>query len=87
MPFYYIEVFYEGLGVLVRENLIDIKLVAEMHSGVILRWWAKFGPAVLKCREAWNLPRYYIETEYLAKRIVEYGKEHPELGISAGNLV
>jgi len=80
--FYNVGGFYEGLGVLVRENLIDVRLIAEMSSGAILGWWAKFGPGVVKCREAWKFPRYCIEIEYLAKRIEEYGKEHTELGVA-----
>ena len=79
--FYIIASYFEGIGVLVKENLIDIRLVSELISGVILRWWAKFGPGVIKCREAWGFPRYCVEIEYLAERVTEYGREHPELGI------
>ncbi len=79
--FYIIASYLEGIGVLVRENLIDIRIVSELISGIILRWWALFGPGVIKCREAWGFPRYCIEIEYLAERVTQYGKEHPELGI------
>jgi hypothetical protein len=80
--FYYVGIYLEGMGVLVRENLVDIRLVSELTSGYILQWWKQFGPGV-KCREAWKFPRYCIEIEYLAKRIAQYAKEHPELGIVA----
>jgi hypothetical protein len=29
-----------------------------------------------------GFPRYAIEIEYLAKRVSDYGKEHPELSIA-----
>jgi hypothetical protein len=49
---------------------------------MITAWWKKFGPGVLQCREKWGFPRYCIEIEYLAKRAVEFGREHPEMGIT-----
>jgi hypothetical protein len=79
--FYALGMHLEGMGVLVRENLVDVRLVSELCSGTILTWWEKFGPGILRCREVWDFPRYGIEQEYLAKRVVEYGREHPELKI------
>lgn len=73
--------YLEGIGVLVRENLVDIRLVSELSSGFIQWYWERFRPGILRCREELNFPRYLIEAEYLAKRVRDFGIEHPELGI------
>jgi hypothetical protein len=73
--------YLEGIGVLVWENLVDIRLVSELSSGFIQWYWERFGPGILRCREELNFPRYLIEAEYLAKRVRDFGIEHPELGI------
>lgn len=73
--------YLEGIGVLVRENLVDIRLVSELSSGFIQWYWERFGPGILRCREELNFPRYLIEAKYLTKRVRDFGIEHPELGI------
>jgi len=75
--------FYEGVGVIVRENLVDIRLVSQLMSGNVLWFWDKFGPGIVECRRDFNWPRMGVEIEYLNNRIVEYGREHPELGIAS----
>ena len=70
--------FYEGLGVLVREDLLDIRLVALLMTGSTLRFWRKMESFVPRIREL-SYPRAYIETEYLAKRLLEYIEKHPEI--------
>ena len=73
--------YLEGIGVLVRENLVDIRLVTLMSSGFIRWYLGYFGPGILRIREEVNWPRFLVEVEYLAKRVEEYGREHPELGV------
>jgi len=73
--------YLEGIGVLVRENLVDIRLVSELMSGFIRWYWEHFGQGILRCREKLNWPRFFIEVEYLAERVRDFGIEHPELGI------
>jgi hypothetical protein len=85
--FYIVAQYLEGVGVLVRENLVDIRLVAELNSGIILWWWGKFGPGILKLRGELNFPRYCVEIEFLAKKVSEYGRTHPELGFVQPNMV
>ena len=75
--------FVEGIGVLVRENLVDVRLVAEFKSGLVLSYWERFGPMILDMREKMNFPRFMVEAEYLARRVEEFGEAHPELGILA----
>ena len=75
--------YLEGLGVLVRENLVSVRLVSLLSSGLIQWYWDLFGPGILRCREELNFPRYMIEAEYLAMRVRDYGRDHPKLGIAS----
>lgn len=38
---------------------------------------------MLKVRENISFSRYMIEAEYLAKRIADYGREHPEVKVAS----
>ncbi|MGD0805764.1 MAG: hypothetical protein ABSA11_17010 [Candidatus Bathyarchaeia archaeon] len=73
--------FFEGIGVLVRENLIDVRLVSLLISGLVTGWWEKYGPYILQARERLGFPRWCIEFEYLNDRIIEFGRENPGLRI------
>ena len=66
-------VYYEGIGVLVRENHVSIELVAQMISGNILWYWETFGDAFIDLRSSW--PRFMVELEYLYERVKEYLEE------------
>jgi len=72
---------FEAIGVLVRENLVDIRLVTLLSSGLITGFWKKYSPYILQYREKFGYPRLCVEFEYLNDRIAEYGKEHPDLQI------
>jgi hypothetical protein len=77
--------FYEALGILVRENLIDVDLVSKMVSGNIISFWETNGSVIKQARVEWNWPRFLLEIEYLYERIVAHGRAHPELGIASPN--
>jgi hypothetical protein len=76
-----IAIFFEGIGVIVKENLVDVRLVSLLISGAVTGWWKKWGPYIVQARAKWGFPRWCIEVEYLSDRIIEYGLEHPELQI------
>jgi hypothetical protein len=44
--FWAIGTFNEGMGVLVKEGYIDIRLVAQLMSGGIRGFWERMKPAV-----------------------------------------
>ena len=71
----------EGIGVLVREGLIDIRLVALLGSGLVTNYWRKYESVWEDFRLRHDWPRAAAEAEYLYHRIIEYGKQHPELDI------
>jgi hypothetical protein len=69
---------YEGIGVLVHEGLLDIRLVARMIGNTYKSAWENWSPMFMQARVKWNFPRYAIESEYLYDRLIEFGKKHPE---------
>ena len=71
--------FYEGLGVLVKNNLVPMKLFAETITGFTRMWWEKFIPILEEGRREFDSPRWYSETEYLYNELMKYIEEHPEL--------
>ena len=75
--------FLEGIGVLVKDNLVDIGHVAQLVSGLILWYWEEYGEVIKAAREELGWPRYSIEVEYLYNRVVEYAEAHPELKIES----
>jgi hypothetical protein len=71
--------FYEGLGVLVKENYIPIRLIALLMTGMTVRYWEKYIPIIDEARERMNYPRMLSEAEYLYYELMKYIEEHPEL--------
>jgi hypothetical protein len=69
--------YFEGLGVYVKEGLIPIRLIALTMTTLVIRFWDKFSPIILEYRV--NTPRNLSETEYLYDELMRYLEEHPEL--------
>ncbi len=73
--------FFEGVGVLVKEDLLDIRLVALLMTGQVKAFWEKTESIVEENRERFNYPRWVSETEYLYKELMKYISEHPDIEI------
>jgi hypothetical protein len=71
--------YYEGVGVLVREELLDIRWVALLICGMTRMFWEKIEPAIEEVRRAMGMPRWMSETEYLYDELMRYLEKHPEL--------
>ena len=71
--------FYEGIGVMVREGYIPVRLVALQWGGTTRRFWEKMEPFMSDVREVQEFPRAWAETEYLYNELMKYIEEHPEL--------
>jgi hypothetical protein len=71
--------WYEGLGVLVKENLLDIRVVALLLTGLVIQFWEKILPVIEEVREEFGSPRFWIENEYLYDQLKKYIKEHPDI--------
>ena len=72
-------IYFEGLGVLIKEGHLDIRYVALLISGVTRMFWEKIGPFVLEAREKFGNPAYMSETEYLYIKLIQYLEENPNI--------
>ena len=61
--------FLNGAGVLVKEKLIDLKLVYRLFSYLPTTLWERLGPLVMKRREQMNQPDIFEYAEYLADEL------------------
>ncbi len=77
--------YMEGLGVLVREGYIGIRLIALYISSDIMVTWEIIKPMAYEFRKRNDYPRYLIEFEYLYNTLIEYAEQHPEMQIKAPN--
>ena len=72
--------WYEGIGVLIKRNLIDPAFVDDLMSGDTLWGWETFGSLVRERRVRNNIPFYYEFWEYLYDEVSAIAhKQHPEL--------
>ena len=69
IPYTSMSHFFEHLGVLLEEGLIDINLVIQIIGGTFKRFWEKFEPIVLERRIRESHPQYYDKMEYLYNEI------------------
>ena len=77
--------FYEGVGVLVKSNLVDIRLIAQLMSGSVMGFWEKVESIVEGGREEWYGKGWLVEVEYLYHEMIKYKEEHPESGTPRGD--
>ena len=79
---YHSMMFYEGIGLLVKRGLIDIEMVEDFMSGVIMGFWGKYGPILKESARRWNYPTYGEWAEYLYKQIRPiYERQHGIEGV------
>ena len=68
--------FFDGAGILVKKNLIDINLIIDMMREVIVYSWDKMEPWVIEQRKMLRHPQLWENFEYLAS---EVSKRYPKL--------
>ena len=71
--------YYEGVGTLVKENMLSIKWIALLFGSWTRMFWEKIEPIAGEIRVHHKAPRIFSETEYLYNELMRYMKEHPEL--------
>jgi hypothetical protein len=67
--------FFELMGLLVRAESIDERLVQEMFSFRLVRYWELCKPAVQRAREEDRSPDLWVNFEELANRMIALYKE------------
>jgi hypothetical protein len=73
----------EGLGTLVREGFLPIRLVAILCSGTVRTFWEKMSPFIEETRVEYK--RNLSESEYLYHELIKYMAEHSEFKTDAAN--
>ena len=71
--------YFEGIGVLVKEGLVDISMVANLMTWPTVVFWRKTSRFIDGVRMDWNHPRWLSETEFLYNELMKYIAEHPEI--------
>ncbi len=74
-----IAMYWERLGVLVKEGFLPIRLVALLLTGGTRSFWEKLMPIKDEARTKLGYVRWMSETEYLYDELLKYIREHPEL--------
>jgi hypothetical protein len=70
-----IAVLFEGLGVLLEQNLIDIKMVDQLFGPSLNSLWERMQPVIYAMRKGLNEPFFFSHFEYLIKRLSAYRKK------------
>ena len=73
-----VAIIFEGLGVLLEQNLIDIKLVDSLFGPTLVSLWEPIQPVIQGMRKSLKEPFFFSHFEYLYNRLTEYRREHPE---------
>ena len=72
---------WENIGVLLHEDLVDIRMIARWIGGFYRGEWERWGPYIRQMRVITKQPRGWIEAEYFYDRLMEFAKQNPEYGI------
>lgn len=74
--------YFEGVGQLLRDGLIDFKSVKNLYSYRVIDLWEKAYPLTVYLRErAFGHPNpdYYENFEYLYNELLKHREKHPEI--------
>jgi hypothetical protein len=76
--------FFEGLGVLVKRELISMDLVDDLISSNILQAWEKIGVIAEGARKKWGRPQQYEWFEYLYNEMKKREQKLQQEGVRNG---
>jgi hypothetical protein len=57
--------YFKGVGVLMDEKLIDVRLVEKLMGEPILHYWEKCGPVIKEFRRDYKFPKSFFWFEHL----------------------
>ena len=72
-----VAVVFEGLGVLLEQRLIDIKLVNSLFGPTLDALWEPMQPLIEWMRASLKQPFFFSHFEYLHTMLNEYRKKNP----------
>jgi len=72
-----VAMFFEGIGLLAREDQINIRLFAQLMTGMTRSWWERlYKPILEEGRERRSLSNWMSESEYLYNELMKYHGKH-----------
>jgi hypothetical protein len=66
---------FEEIGVLLEQNLIDIKMVDRLFGPTLNLLWARMKPVIYAMRQGLNEPFFFSHYEYLVNQLDLYRKK------------
>jgi hypothetical protein len=63
--------YFEGIGVLLEEELLDITKVEKLMGSIIINYWEKIQPLIYEMRERSGNQRVWKYFEYVYDAVVE----------------
>ena len=70
---------YDTAGIYVREGVVDIDMFARYQPYWHMHFWNTYKDVIHSSRKRLG-PSFFRNMEYLMEKLIEYYKEHPELG-------
>ena len=67
--------YFDGVGILVKKNMIDVNLVTELLREPVIYSWENMRPWVYEMRDEMDTPEVWENFEYLYE---EVRKRHPQ---------
>jgi hypothetical protein len=68
--------YMEGLGVMVKQNMVDVETVFQMIGTRVILYWLILESMIKEFRKPeWATPDYMKNFEYLAKKMIEMRKQ------------
>lgn len=69
-----IAALFEGIGVLLEQKLIDIKMIDHLFGPTLNMLWRNMEPLIHEMRTGMNEPFFFSHYEYLITRLNEHRK-------------
>jgi hypothetical protein len=67
-------VLFDGIGVLLEQKLIDIKMADELFGTTVYILWGRIKPVIYAMRKGLNEPTFFSHFENLINQLEEYKK-------------
>ena len=70
-----VAVLFDGVGVLLEQRLIDIKMADLLFGPTLNVLWLRMQPVIYAIRKGLNEPAFFAHYEYLVRRLDLYRKK------------
>jgi hypothetical protein len=68
---------YDGIGFLLKKNVIDLSFIDDALKNSVMVMWNKFEPIIFDARERSGEPNLYNHFEYLVNELKQAGSKTP----------